>query len=866
MSLQTELFSGAFAAVPEGEGGATDVAADTRAPRDAAQHGAAPILGAFLAEALDFDAFAAAPDGADGAEAVGTASIALTELPGVAASETELVQIAEGGCATPEAAAARAVVAAMVRAAPASVVSGDFTPTDPLYADQWHFPLMGDIETIWDEYAGNGVTVYVADEGVQYTHEDLADNYDASMHFVYDGTTYDPLPNFNAGHGTSCAGLIAATQGNGLGGTGVAWGATITGVDFLNDTQYQALEVMLASLQWAENFDIMSNSWGITPGYASYQSPFDTTPDNTQDDTVAVFELVSGSGRGGLGTVIMQASGNDTRNAQGDAVNGTRFTTSMAATDEDGFATYYTNYGTNVLLTAPAAAVTTDLTGFQGYDRGDYTYDFGGTSAATPVAAGVVALMLEANADLGWRDVHNILAVSASHTGSAYDAVSGATYEQGLWFANDAGNWNGGGMMFNLTYGYGIIDAYAAVRMAEIWLDLVGTAQTSTNEEHVTASTNVATAIADAATTLISITVTDDIAIENIQVTVDMTHSDATDVEIWLVSPDGTEFMLFENEGGSSLMDNGWQWIFGVEAARGMTSAGEWQLMIVDQGVGDTGTVDEVVLDFYGSDIPSTEVHHITDDFAALVAIDASRGLFHDTGGDDVINMAAVSGDIEIDMLKGGSLMVDSVLWASFDTTGGKFEDLFAGDGDDTIAGNTGANEISGMRGDDEIKGRGGNDSIDGGTGSDDISAGAGNDEVLGGDGNDSLRGGGQNDVIEGGDGNDTLKGQDGTDTLDGGAGDDILVGGTKADVLTGGADDDIFKFHDLEGQDTITDFTQGEDVIDLSGVSVIVDFADLTASHLSDGATGAEITAKGHTITVDGVFAADLTDADFLF
>ena len=81
-------------------------------------------------------------------------------------------------------------------------------PTDPLYAQQWHFSLMGNIEKIWDDYDGSGVTVVVYDEGVQYTHPDLAANF-AMTFFTYDGVVYDPMPiDDQSGHGTSCAGLI----------------------------------------------------------------------------------------------------------------------------------------------------------------------------------------------------------------------------------------------------------------------------------------------------------------------------------------------------------------------------------------------------------------------------------------------------------------------------------------------------------------------------------------------------------------------------------------------------------------------------------------------------------------------------------
>jgi subtilisin family serine protease len=73
------------------------------------------------------------------------------------------------------------------------------TPNDPLYASQWHLAMLGDIETIWNEFTGLGVTVGVYDEGVDYLHEDLASNYDASLHVLDDeGNPVDALPTYPA--------------------------------------------------------------------------------------------------------------------------------------------------------------------------------------------------------------------------------------------------------------------------------------------------------------------------------------------------------------------------------------------------------------------------------------------------------------------------------------------------------------------------------------------------------------------------------------------------------------------------------------------------------------------------------------------
>ncbi len=62
-------------------------------------------------------------------------------------------------------------------------------PNDPYYVIQYQFTLIGDIETVWDDYSEAGVTVGVYDGGIDYVHAALAGNYDASNHFSYGGTT-----------------------------------------------------------------------------------------------------------------------------------------------------------------------------------------------------------------------------------------------------------------------------------------------------------------------------------------------------------------------------------------------------------------------------------------------------------------------------------------------------------------------------------------------------------------------------------------------------------------------------------------------------------------------------------------------------
>ena len=128
---------------------------------------------------------------------------------------------------------------------------------------------------------------------------------------------------------------------------------------------------------------------------------------------------------------------------------------------------------------------------------------------------------------------------------------------------------------------------------------------------------------------------------------------------------------------------------------------------------------------------------------------------------------------------------------------------ILAGTATDSLAGrgNGEANTITGDEGNNILKGRGGEDTLNGG------------------DGDDRISGNTAADSIVGGDGVDTLLGDSGKDSIDGGAGADIINGGNGDDVLIGGADADIFRFTDDYGCDTIADFEDGLDEINLRDI-----------------------------------------------
>lgn len=518
---------------------------------------------------------------------------------------------------------------------------------------------MGYIEAIWDEFSGVGVSVGVYDDGIDYNHVDLNDNYDSSLHVLDGGgTAVDPFPVGNNAHGTASAGLIGAESDNGTGGTGVASGVTLTGVNIFNSGIYGYINAADSSGfldvagQAAANFDISSNSWGSTPNFGSNQNI--SVSSSFAGELDAVHSTLSSTGRGGLGTIVTQAAGNDDLDANGSGTNASRFTITVAAADEFGDIQGYSNHGSSILVTAPSGSVTTDISGSAGYTSSGYRATFGGTSASTPVTSGVIALMLEANdrfntnvfgedGDLGWRDVQNILAISASEAGSGYgNAATG--FEVSDWGYNSATNWNGGAMAISGSYGYGIVDAYAATRMAEIW-SLFDEAQTSANEATVSETEFTGlTTIPDgsAAGADFTVTVAGDIEIEHVALSLSFNTTYVGDVEITITTPDGTVIDVFRNEGFGNQSFNG-TWTFGVDHLRGETSAGDWIVNVADVAGGDTLTVTGITLDIFGQTIDTNDVYHYTNDFLTLANLDASRLNLEDTNGgtDDWLNLAA---------------------------------------------------------------------------------------------------------------------------------------------------------------------------------------------------------------------------------
>jgi len=225
-----------------------------------------------------------------------------------------------------------------------------------------------------------------------------------------------------------------------------------------------------------------------------------------------------------------------------------------------------------------------------------------------------------------------------------------------------------------------------------------------------------------------------------------------------------------------------------------------------------------------------------------------------------------------------------------FDFVGGAGDDVFAphqymlpfrsiaridgGDGNDNLTGTLGIDYIKGGTGDDiifdpdganKIRGGSGDDIIEVGNGSDGsiLHGGSGNDTLISGWGSDTLKGGSGNDTLIGGRGDDLLAGGGGRDILDGGKGDDILNGGRGSDILSGGAGNDVFVFDaNQRGVDTITDFEDNVDLIQLAGLT---EFDDLIITQ-KDGDIWIEHGFGNSRIILEGFDIDSLDASDFLF
>jgi subtilisin-like proprotein convertase family protein len=521
---------------------------------------------------------------------------------------------------------------------------------DPLKKYAWHLGNTGqndfaanaglagnDIglkQALIDEITGEGVKIAISDNSVEIAHEDLRENNYASGNRDY---TRSPVNNSYAGdpspksdsepsHGTSVTGLAAARGWNDLGSRGVAPLASFSGFNFLAVSPTREAHYLD---QVDGDFDVFNQSWGTVD---DEDVPID-------DDYVAMVKSGVTQGRGGKGSIYVRAAGNSFYTDAGEPFhrdsgaspdNDMPYVVVVGAFNAKGQRASYSSIGSNLWVSSPGgedgqvdpAILTVDETGcsrgfasttmFRNiFDKGglenancNYVSSFNGTSSATPIVSGVAALILQANPRLSWRDVKRVLALSASPIDSSLGALQRPTLDPAGYVWDPGWITNGAGHKFSSFYGFGRVNADAAVAMART---LSPTSGELDETSWLSPSSLPSGSIPDDSATGVSstIAVSDDMRIEAVQIEVSATHSYTGDLGIELTSPSGTRSVLLHTNNSFGADQNLDQMLllsnaFYDENTR-VNGNGTWTLKVVDAGAQDTGRLTGWRLKFFGS-------------------------------------------------------------------------------------------------------------------------------------------------------------------------------------------------------------------------------------------------------------------------
>ena len=517
--------------------------------------------------------------------------------------------------------------------------------SNPLYTQQWYLKNTGqsafaenqgtaDIDLRLDGVlqTGKGVVVNIVDTGLEIRHEDLRDNIIPSCSVNFLNNSNDPtnIKDTTGDHGTSVAGLIAAKSNN-LGGIGVAPNAILIAHNFLAK---QNAATFLTSI--LADTDIVNQSFG---------------KNNTNDSRPLDFKITAykdgvTNKRNNKGIIYLKSAGNGFQkeenthciaeltcyNANMNPVHTYPYNLVIAAINAQGEKSSYSTAGSAILLSGFGgengrnypAMITTDQSGcHQGYSRRmqrrnqlystskipssldvncNYTSTFNGTSAAAPVVAGVVALMLETNPELTWRDVRHILIKTARKIDPTRSALyyrdiatknipdlNDATVELG-WTTNKVG------LEFHNWYGFGLVDASNAIKMAKSYSTDLGNFQ-----EIVTDFLPVNSIIPDASTKGITseIEFRDSVTIESVQIDIKITHEFTANLGIFLESPQGTTSLLLNFANAFANTDD-LNMLLASQTFYGEQAIGTWKLKVIDYKDEDIGTLDRWNLKIYG--------------------------------------------------------------------------------------------------------------------------------------------------------------------------------------------------------------------------------------------------------------------------
>jgi subtilisin family serine protease len=477
--------------------------------------------------------------------------------------------------------------------------------SDPLYPKQWHLAAEGinlGMKDVWDSVTGKGVNMAVVDDGLEVAHEDLSANahpLDSGYHRNFnDGPANDPSPlKATESHGTACAGLAAASGFNNTGVVGVAPEARLMGLRLIAGNASD--EDTGNALAWQPEglvTHVSSNSWG----------PSDDGKDlgRVGPLQLAGMEKAVTEYRDGLGTVFLVSCGNGRDSGDDSSYDGfssSRFAIAVAAVNRDGEQSSYSESGMNVAISAPGGEFnppgvmwTTNNSGAEAFGIKaekfptteapvNYTDAFNGTSAAAPQISGTVALMLEKNPKLGYRDVKEILIRTANREGLK---------------GGDEFTANGAGILFSHSFGAGLANVSAAVARSGEWENLGPLVST----EMVSREAGPIADDGKPAVRSFDVNADRPIRIEHVEIVVNVKHPKRGDLAFAITSPSGMVSIASPRppDEGADFED----YTFTSVRHWGESSAGAWRVAVLDNVKnGSAGEIQSITLRLYGSAI-----------------------------------------------------------------------------------------------------------------------------------------------------------------------------------------------------------------------------------------------------------------------
>ncbi|XP_066264557.1 furin-like protease kpc-1 isoform X3 [Branchiostoma lanceolatum] len=465
---------------------------------------------------------------------------------------------------------------------------------DPEYSRMWYLHNDGqtkgpkglDINVIpaWvNGFTGKGIVATIVDDGFDYTHPDLKRNFDPEASFDYsdpqnlDGNPM-PVPESDdpMNHGTRCAGEVAMEADNDSCGVGVAYDARIGGIRLITGPVSDAQEAASLSHK-RDHIDVYSCCWGPSDNGRTLQATGELVSRILEDSTT--------NGRSKRGNIYVWASGNGGSNDDDCGADGyvsSIYTIAVGAISVDGLSSYYMEACSPIMAVVPTGGKHTNPADMEKMLRSGMVYEqdiittdqdhrctdhFQGTSSAAPLATGIVALTLQANPDLTWRDVQHIVVRGAKVPNP----------EEPGW------NLNGADLPVHHKYGFGMMDAGAMVKLAQEW--------TPVGHQHrcVVTYNGPERDIPTGGEVLLELRTggchdtRDQVEVlEHVQSVMTIDHQRRGDLSVKLTSPKGTESQLMSTRSKDDSTDGFQDWAFMTVYNWGEDPSGKWMVTVKD--------------------------------------------------------------------------------------------------------------------------------------------------------------------------------------------------------------------------------------------------------------------------------------------